>query len=170
MRYATANNVTGKAFYAYPGCYLHPKAAEKLTEAAQLAAQLGLKIKIFDAFRPLEAQQFLWDNCPEPEFVSNPETGSVPHCRGVAVDLTLLDASGAELDMGTEFDDFSPRAFHGNTEISPEAQRNRLLLIGIMTTAGWDFFRNEWWHYQLFEPRTYPKLTDAAAGTGLIVQ
>jgi D-alanyl-D-alanine dipeptidase len=62
--------------------------------------------------------------------------------------------------MGTEFDHFSPLAFHGNTEISTEAQRNRLVLLGIMTQAGWDFYTNEWWHYQLFKAREYPIVKD----------
>ncbi|MFN8930325.1 MAG: M15 family metallopeptidase, partial [Alphaproteobacteria bacterium] len=53
---------------------------------------------------------------------------------------------------------------HGNQEISAEAQKNRLLLMGIMTTAGWDFYRNEWWHYQLFNSRDYALYSDAEAG------
>jgi D-alanyl-D-alanine dipeptidase len=79
-----------------------------------------------------------------------------------AIDLTLVDASSAELDMGTAFDDFSAQAFHGDLSISSVAQRNRAVLLGLMTSAGWDFFRNEWWHYQLFSPReTYPVLDDS---------
>jgi D-alanyl-D-alanine dipeptidase len=82
---------------------------------------------------------------------------------GVAVDLTLLDSSGAELDMGTPFDAFTPRSHHGDRQISIAAQRNRLLLLGLMTAAGWDFFKNEWWHYQLFNARArYAVLGDSA--------
>ena len=53
--------------------------------------------------------------------------------------------------MGTAFDAFTPLSHHGRTDVSAEAQRNRLLLMGLMTAAGWDFYRNEWWHYQLFD-------------------
>ncbi len=137
-------------------------------EAQVLAAELGLRLKIFDAFRPLEVQQALWDHTPDPDFLSQPGIGSTPHCRGVAVDLTLVDAKGNELDMGTEFDEFTPKSHHGNIAISKEAQRNRFTLLGIMTSAGWDFYRNEWWHYQLFNARQYPALTDSQAGTGLV--
>jgi len=70
--------------------------------------------------------------------------------------------------MGTAFDAFEPRSHHGRTDISAEAQRNRMLLMGIMTTAGWDFYRNEWWHYQLFNSREYPVLSDSEAGTGVM--
>ncbi len=58
--------------------------------------------------------------------------------------------------MGTAFDAFTPLSHHGRTDVSAEAQRNRLLLMGLMTAAGWDFYRNEWWHYQLFDARRYP--------------
>lgn len=63
--------------------------------------------------------------------------------------------------MGTGFDALTPLSHHGSTEISVAAQRNRYTLLGIMSTAGWDFYMNEWWHYQLFQPRTYPLLSDS---------
>ena len=62
--------------------------------------------------------------------------------------------------MGTEFDAFTALSHHGNLEVEAEAQRNRTLLLGIMTGAGWDFYRNEWWHYQLFHSRSYRLLFD----------
>ena len=109
---------------------------------------------------PVEAQWALWNARPDPEFLADPRRGS-PHSRGVAVDLTLLDGGGRELDMGTAFDAFTPLSHHGRTDVSAEAQRNRLLLMGLMTAAGWDFYRNEWWHYQLFDARRYPLICDA---------
>ena len=63
--------------------------------------------------------------------------------------------------MGTRFDEFTSLSHHGTFEVSATAQRNRHLLVGIMTTAGWDFYRNEWWHYQLHDSRDYPLLSDA---------
>ncbi len=168
LAYATADNFTGAHVYREGArCFLHPAAEEKLRIATQLAAQLGLRFLIFDAFRPTEAQWKLWAHTPDPNFLADPAKGS-PHSRGVAVDLTLLDASGAPLDMGTAFDEFTLRSHHGSLDISAAAQANRLLLMGIMTTAGFDFYRNEWWHYQLFNSRDYPLFSDAAAGTGMM--
>ncbi len=155
IAYATARNFTGRPVYTRPGCYLHPDAAEALRRAVRLARGIGLGLRIFDAFRPTEAQQILWDHTPDPEFVADPRKGS-PHSRGVAVDLTLVDGAGAELDMGTPFDAFTPLSHHGSTGIDAAAQRNRFVLLGLMTAAGWDFYRNEWWHYQLFDARSYP--------------
>ena len=96
---------------------------------------------------------------PDPDFLADPRRGS-PHSRGVAVDLSLVDSNGTELEMGTNFDAFTPLSHHGAMEVSPTAQRNRHLLMGLMTTAGWDFYRNEWWHYQLFNSHDYPLLSD----------
>lgn len=155
IRYATKNNVTQQKFYENSNCCLHKDAVKLLENAIELAKSQGLRFKIFDGFRPLEAQKFLFDKFPNGGFVSNPETGSIPHCRGVAIDLTLIDKNNNELEMGTTFDDFTNLAHHGSQQVSIEAQRNRFLLMGIMTTAGWDFYRNEWWHYQLFNPRQY---------------
>lgn len=161
IAYATARNFTGKPVYARPACYLHRDAAEKLDHAATLAGAIGLRLKIFDGFRPTEAQWALWNFRPDPEFLADPRKGS-PHSRGVAVDLTLIDGAGAELDMGTGFDAFTPLSHHANRDIPEIAQRNRFLLLGLMSAAGWDFYGNEWWHYQLFEPKRYPLLGDDA--------
>jgi len=160
LAYATQDNITGKPIYARAACYLHAHAAEKLKTAVTLAAPLGLRLKIFDAYRPTEAQWKLWEAFPSEEFVANPRKGS-PHSRGVAIDLTLIDASGKELDMGSGFDETRPISHHARTDIPIEAQRNRFTLMGVMSAAGWDFYKNEWWHYQLFQARDYPLIDQA---------
>ncbi len=160
IAYATDRNFTGRPVYARAACYLHSDAAEALRRTVDLARGIGLGICIFDAFRPREAQQALWEHTPDPEFLADPRKGS-PHSRGVAVDLTLLDGDGMPLSMGTAFDAFTPLSHHGCTDIDAKAQRNRFVLLGLMTAAGWDFYRNEWWHYQLFEARSYPLRGDA---------
>lgn len=161
IAYATPQNFTGKPVYATGDCYLHKEAYEKFLKALEIANAQGYLLKIFDAFRPQEAQEKLWKFCPDSTYICPPEKGS-PHSRGVAVDLTLVEQStGQDLDMGTPFDDFTALSHHGNTEINQNAQRNRCTLMGIMTLAGWDFFQNEWWHYQLFKAReTYELLYD----------
>jgi D-alanyl-D-alanine dipeptidase len=160
LKYATPDNFTGKPVYAQADCYLHPEAEKSLRVAVELAAVQGWRLRIFDAFRPSQAQWKLWNHTPDPEFLADPRRGS-PHSRGVAIDLTLIDAaSGEALDMGTGFDAFTPLSHHGNTEVSAQAQKNRMLLIGLMTIAGWDFYRNEWWHYQLFDSRDYALFGD----------
>lgn len=160
IAYATPDNFTGRPVYARPGCWLNAEAAACLSRAVELAARQDLRLLIFDAFRPQEAQWVLWNHTPDPVFLADPRQGSA-HSRGAAVDLSLIDAQGHPLDMGTPFDAFTPLSHHGSTDIGTEAQRNRYLLLGLMTTAGWDFYGKEWWHYQLFKPERYPLLSDS---------
>jgi D-alanyl-D-alanine dipeptidase len=161
IAYATERNFTGTPVYARAACYLHRDAEERLCRAIDLARPLGLRLRIFDAFRPAEAQWRLWAARPDPDFLADPRRGS-PHSRGAALDLTLVDGDGEELPMGTEFDEFTPLSHHGNREIPVAAQRNRLTLLGMMSAAGWDFYGREWWHYQLFDARSrYPLLSDS---------
>jgi D-alanyl-D-alanine dipeptidase len=161
LAYAGFENFTGAPIYAEARCYLHPEAEALLVTARTLAAVLGYRLKIFDAFRPVEAQWALWNHTPDPNYIADPRRGS-PHSRGAAVDLTLLDRSGRALEMGTPFDDFTDKAHHGSLDIPVPAQRNRTVLLGIMTSAGWDYYRNEWWHYQLFDARRLPTISDSA--------
>jgi D-alanyl-D-alanine dipeptidase len=169
LAYATPENFTGQpVFTADAEAWLHPDAAACLEKAVALAKLQGWRLRIFDAFRPQAAQWALWNHTPDPDFIADPRRGS-PHSRGVAVDLTILDAKGRMLEMGTPFDDFTTASHHGSTEVGTEAQKNRLLLMGLMTTAGWDFYRNEWWHYQLFDARAkYPLIEDADSPVGVV--
>jgi D-alanyl-D-alanine dipeptidase len=160
LAYATSANITGAPIYRHALCYLNDEAAKCLDAAIALARPLGLRLKIFDALRPSEAQWMLWNACPDPDFLADPRRGS-PHSRGAAVDVTLIDGAGEALAMGTAFDAFTALSHHGTLGIDSEAQRNRLLLLGLMTAAGWDFYRNEWWHYQLFDAKRFPLLADA---------
>jgi len=167
IAYATADNFTGQPVYVRPACYLHKEAETKLRRAIELARELGYGIKIFDAFRPAEAQWALWNHTPDGDFLADPRRGS-PHSRGIAVDLTLIDAQGDELPMGTPFDAFTPLSHHGNTEHPAEVQKNRVILLGLMTAAGWDCYMKEWWHYQLFHPRAYPLISDSDLDVGMM--
>jgi D-alanyl-D-alanine dipeptidase len=160
LAYATPDNLTGSPIYKNPVCYLHDKAAVLLRKAVHLAEPLGLRFRIFDAYRPSEAQWKLWNALPDPEFIADPRRGS-PHSRGVAIDLTLIDGAGQALDMGTGFDEAVPASHHASTEISVTAQRNRFILLGIMMAAGWDNYKNEWWHYQMFNARDFPLIDNA---------
>jgi D-alanyl-D-alanine dipeptidase len=167
LAYATSNNFTGKPIYRRARCYLHGDAAAALDRAIVLARAQGYRFRVFDAYRPTEAQWVMWNHTPDPEFLADPRRGS-PHSRGVAVDLSLLDREGRELDMGTGFDAFTPLSHHGSLDVSRQAQANRFTLLGIMTAAGWDFYMNEWWHYQLFNSRQYPLYSDSALLQGLM--
>jgi D-alanyl-D-alanine dipeptidase len=167
--YATPFNFTGQPIYRRAACYLHPDTEACLNRAVAAARRQGWRIRIFDGFRPAEAQWRLWHFLPDPTYIADPRRGS-PHSMGAAVDVTLVDAaSGEALDMGTGFDDMRELSWHGAGGLGATAERNRLLLLGLMTSAGFDFYRNEWWHYQLFKPRgRYPVLSDSVLPQGLM--
>jgi D-alanyl-D-alanine dipeptidase len=166
IRYATADNLTGKPIYRRPVALLLPQATALLRAAQRHAAALGLAIKVFDAYRPIEAQWALWRALPDARYVSDPRTGGV-HPRGAAIDLTLLDATSLEeLDMGTGFDAGIEASAHASLEVSAAALRNRAVLLGLMTASGWDCYGAEWWHYQLHDAADYPPLFASAVKHG----
>lgn len=167
VRYATADNLTGRPIYRRPFCLLRPEAAQALARAVALARGAGFRLRLFDGFRPVEAQWRLWNALPDPVFIADPRIGSC-HSRGVAIDLTLNGADGRALDMGTGFDDMTARSHHGRTDLPADVQRNRALLLGIMAAAGWEHYPFEWWHYQLPEAGRWPLLSETAAGGGML--
>jgi D-alanyl-D-alanine dipeptidase len=160
LRYATADNFTGQVIYDKAVALLHPDAHAALMRAADLAQAQGLGLRVFDAYRPLAAQWRLWQAVPDPNYVADPRVGSM-HARGVAVDLTLTDAQGQALDMGTPFDTLNPLSWHGCTDVPPEAQANRARLAGLMAISAWVHHPREWWHYNLMDPKRYPPIEDA---------
>lgn len=158
--YAGSNNFICLPLYAAnASCLLHPDAAACLMRAAVAGRRAGLTLKVFDAYRPPAAQEVLWRLCPNPLYVADPAQGS-NHSRGVAVDVTLLDESGAELDMGTGFDEMREQSHHDRDDLSVSAQRNRALLLGIMLQASFASLPTEWWHYQLPGALSYPLVHD----------
>ncbi len=146
MRYAGPDNFTGQAIYDCGRCFLRPETAAKVARAERELRKLGLSLKLWDCYRPLSAQRLLWSIVPDPRFVADPKKGS-RHNRGNAVDVTLVDAAGRDLEMPTRFDDFSPRAAHGETHLPEHALQNRQLLAETMERAGFRLLLAEWWHY-----------------------
>ncbi|MBK8670233.1 MAG: M15 family metallopeptidase [Saprospiraceae bacterium] len=155
IRYATTNNFTKKQIYDCAKCYMRPEAAQKLKEIDSfLAEKYGYGLKVFDCFRPRPYQQRLWDIVPNPDYVTPPQKGSM-HSRGLAVDLTIVDAKGKELNMGTPFDFFGKEAHQDFKRALPEINKNRSLLRSLMEKNGFASIRTEWWHYS-YSAKSYP--------------
>jgi zinc D-Ala-D-Ala dipeptidase len=146
IRYASKNNFTGKIIYDCPACFMQKDAAKALALAQETAQKKGLGLKIFDCYRPQEYQYRLWEAFPNINYVAPPEKKSM-HSYGCAVDLTLVDSLGIELDMGTPFDSFSKLSYTYNEEIDSAAKVNRTMLIEIMEAAGFRPIKTEWWHF-----------------------
>jgi zinc D-Ala-D-Ala dipeptidase len=153
--YASPANFTGRTIYRHALCLLHPDAEAALRRAVAGAAEMGLKLKVYDAFRPQEAQEALWAVAPLPGYIADPTKGS-HHTRGVAVDVTLVTADGGELDMGTPVDTMLDSSHHFHAAHLAAVQLNRARLLTVMLEAGFMHYRHEWWHYQLPHASRYP--------------
>jgi D-alanyl-D-alanine dipeptidase len=105
LRYATPENFTGRRLYSRAEAWLRPETAAKLSAARDRLSDRSLRLRVLDAYRPPSAQRALWAALPDERFVAPPERGS-RHTRGTAVDVTLLDAAGRELEMPSAFDEF----------------------------------------------------------------
>lgn len=159
LRYASANNFVGHSLYGELDCaWLHREAAAGLAAAVAWLRQRhpGYTLLVLDAMRPHRVQERLWEELAGTElrqYLADPARSSI-HSFGMAVDVTLLDAQGAELDMGTGFDEFTllshPRheQQHLAEGLLSEAHiSNRLMLRQAMLECGFVGIMTEWWHF-----------------------
>ncbi len=146
IRYATENNFTHHRLYNIVKCMLRREAAESLSSVQRDLKGLGLRLKVFDGYRPLSVQRKLWEAVPDERYVANPTKGS-RHNRGAAVDLTIIDSLGNELAMPTPYDDFTILAHADYMDLSEEVLKNRSLLEDVMTRHGFLIMSSEWWHF-----------------------
>lgn len=154
-------------------CFVRRQVFDRLLQASRLLPD-GIRLVILDGWRPFIVQQYLFDTLinliqrARPELdaeaqyafartlVSPPSTdpeAPSPHLTGGSVDVTLSDAEGRLLDMGTLFDEASPlswsAALEGQNDHSQleTARTNRRILYNAMTEAGFTNLPSEWWHY-----------------------
>lgn len=163
LRYATENNFTKQQIYDFHDAWLRYGTVKKLMAVQNELRQMGLYLKLWDGFRPPSAQFKLWQICPNPTYVSNPSNGFSSHSRGNTVDITLVNADGAELPMPTGFDDFSSLADRDYSDCSSKTAANALLLEDLMKEHGFRPYSGEWWHFtdtqsyavdEAFKPKT----------------
>lgn len=147
LRYAGEDNFTGQAIYGFTDAYLRYGTVEKLSQALDTLEDEGYSLLIWDAFRPVEAQFRLWEICPDPVYVANPETGCSSHSRGNTVDLTLISLDGEPVEMPTGFDDFSSLADRDYRDVPEQAAAHARLLEDVMKDCGFTPYQGEWWHF-----------------------
>jgi zinc D-Ala-D-Ala dipeptidase len=154
IKYATTDNFVKAKMYNCGRCFLRPEVANALIKVHKKLQEQGLGLKIWDGYRPRPFQQRLWDKVPDERYVTHPSKGSM-HNRGAAVDLTIVDKNGKELDMGTPYDFFGEKAYQTYTKLPPKVLENRKLLRETMASEGFKHIRTEWWHYA-FTKKKYP--------------
>ena len=148
LMYATDNNFTGVRIYGFTDAYLRYGTVKKLANVQKELKEQGYSLKIWDAYRPFEAQQKLWEVYPDPNYVANPADGMKKHNLGGTVDITMVAADGSIIPMPTEFDDFSLKADRNYSDIdNEEAVNNVMILQNAMENNGFTGYKGEWWDY-----------------------
>lgn len=148
LMYATDNNFTGVRIYGFTDAYLRYGTVKKLANVQKELKEQGYSLKMWDAYRPFEAQQKLWEVYPDPNYVANPANGMKKHNLGGTVDITMVAADGSIIPMPTEFDDFSLKADRNYSDIdNEEAVNNVMILQNAMENNGFTGYQGEWWDY-----------------------
>ena len=129
LMYATDNNFTGVRIYDFTDAYLRYGTVKKLANVQKELKEQGYSLKIWDAYRPFEAQQKLWEVYPDPNYVANPADGMKKHNLGGTVDITMVAADGTVISMPTEFDDFSLKADRNYSDIDNEEAVNNVMIL-----------------------------------------
>lgn len=147
LKYATDENFLERKIYPIALCAMQYSTAQKLMAANRELLGKGFRLKIWDAYRPLSVQKIMWEVLPQDDFVADPFRGGSIHNGGFAVDVTLVDMEGKELEMPSGFDDFSEKASRNNTTMTEAASRNLSVLTDAMVKHGFRTINSEWWHY-----------------------
>lgn len=154
IKYASSDNFVKEQLYECGRCFLRPEVAQVILKIHKELQKEQLGLKMFDCFRPQPIQWKLWEKVPDPRYVTDPRKGSM-HNRGAAVDLTLIDEKGQELQMGTAYDYFGREAYHTYANHPDSVLNNRLKLKNLMEMNGFKSIRTEWWHYSYIR-KQYP--------------
>lgn len=157
IRYATTLNFAHRQLYSVPRCLLRAAVAEALSEVQADLEQQGLGLKVYDCYRPLSIQKQMWKLVPDSRFVANPAQGS-RHNRGSAVDVTLVDRAGNELEMPSDFDDFTEHAYANYSGGSAAARDHRRQLRMAMVAHGFIPLQTEWWHFDAPDWQQFPTM------------
>lgn len=149
LLFTTEENVTGRGLYP-PVPLLEEQTAKMLKNASTRFLEDGYIIRIYDAYRPLSAQQALWEAVRDKKFIADPALGGSWHQRGRAVDMSLVNAeTGEELEMPTPMHTFSDEAGrYANNNWSSRAKENVDYMTQVMRAAGFSTLRTEWWHFE----------------------
>ncbi len=160
VRYATADNLAGRAVYSEARAFLQRPAAEALVRAHRALRAQGYGLLVFDGYRPWAVTKLFWDVTPpeKREFVADPAKGS-KHNRGCAVDLSMYDLkTEREVEMPSVYDEMSARAYPDYAGGSVESRARRDLLRAAMEREGFTVEPNEWWHFNYKDWPSYPIL------------
>jgi len=149
MKLCTDDTSIGEPFYNSNLCMLQYDTIQKLKQAVEKFRNDGYTVVIYDAYRPTSVQQKWFNVVQVHKWIANPAIGmGGVHDRGTAIDMSLLDKDGNELEMPTKVHTFTDESARWYTESSQKAQDNMNYMLDIMTSCGFDHIESEWWHFQ----------------------
>lgn len=146
LKYATTDNFTGVVVYDFTTAIARTGTAQKLAQASAIVKKQGYRLRVWDAYRPVSAQERLFEVYPDPKFVAKPNP-NFSHQKGVTFDLTLTDMEGNDMPMQTPFDDFTNAAAR-DYKRTAEQEKYYNILNDAMLEAGFVGYENEWWDYR----------------------
>lgn len=152
--FATPDNFTGETQYSRDIPLLQLGTALKLKEAQELFKQDGYSIKLYDAYRPSSVSGRLSEIIKDRRYIAR--AGTSAHNRAAAVDITLVDADGNELEMPSPMHTFNSTSHRDSSAMSDEARANMNYMTEIMVRVGMSgTLSTEWWHYSDSEVSQY---------------
>ena len=156
MIFATPGNFTGETLYARDIPVLQAGTAEKLKKAHEVFAQDGYKIKIYDAYRPSSISGVLYSIIQDSTYIA--PAGTSMHNRAAAVDMTLVDFDGNELEMPSPMHTLNRTSNRDYQGMTAESRKNMDYMTSIMRQCGFTTVQSEWWHFSDSQISNYPPL------------
>jgi len=178
LRYFSSNNFIGKKIDGYKKntVIISNAAAKALKKVQAELMQMGLSLKVYDAYRPQQSVDHFvrWakklnDTLMKQSFYPTVRKSDLfklgfiasksGHTRGSSVDLSIVEIkTNKEIDMGSSYDFFGATSYSLYKKLSSRQEKNRMFLRNIMIKNGFNPYDKEWWHYTLVDepfPNTY---------------
>ncbi len=156
MKLSTSDTSIGEPFYDSNLCLLQYDTVQKLMRAVEIFAKDGYKIVIYDAYRPTSVQQRWFDVVRVHKWVANPSVGMGGiHDRGTAIDMSLIDSEGKEIEMPTPMHTFTDASARNSAAMSDTARANMEYMTNVMVSVGFTYINSEWWHFQCVNTKNY---------------
>lgn len=156
MKLSTSETTIKEPFYNRNLCLLQYDTLQKLIRAIEVFKRDGYTVVIYDAYRPTSVQQRWFDVVRVHKWVANPDIGMGGiHDRGTAIDMSLIDSEGNELEMPTPMHTFTEASARNSTEMTDTARANMEYMTRVMVSCGFTYINSEWWHFQCVNTKNY---------------
>ncbi len=153
LRYSGTNNVLGQKIYNYQDAYLRYGTVKKLKNVQSELEQEGLSLKIWDAYRPLDAQNTL--SLILPDYATSPTEAYTAFNYGATLSLTVVSLDGSEIPMPSDFDVSGKSSDRNFSDISADAAENATLLDTLMKKHGFEHYLAKWYRYSDTDAKSY---------------